>query len=72
MKKQDKDEVKLKVTKFYFWNRGKSFTLCVTTPEDVPEYRLRELFYQNFVGKGKELTFDPMVFSKFKGTYTVS
>ena len=72
MKKQDKKEVKMKVTKFYFWNQGKSYKMLITAPEDVPEYRLKEIFDRNFVGKGKDITFDPTVFSRYKGTYTVS
>ena len=74
MKKQkpQKKEVEMKNTKFYFWNQGKTFTLIVTAPEDVPHYRLKEIFDRNFVGKGSSITFDPTLFSQYKGTYTVS
>ena len=69
---QDKKEVKMKVTKFYFWNQGKQFTISVTAPEDVPKYRLKEIVDKNFVGKKEPVTFNPMLFSQYKGTYTVS
>lgn len=71
-KQQNKKEVEMKVTKFYFWNQGKSYQMLVTAPEDVPHYRLKEIFDKNFVGKGDSITFDPNVFSRYNGTYTVS
>ncbi len=72
-KKQDeKKEVKMVLTKFYFANQGKVYTLSVTAPENVPKYRLKENFDRNFVGKGSALTFDPNAFKQYNGTYTVS
>ncbi|MCR5262148.1 MAG: hypothetical protein K6C94_09990 [Candidatus Gastranaerophilales bacterium] len=62
----------MKVTKFYFANQGKVYTLIVTAPDNVPKYRLKEIFDKNFVGKGSSLTFDPTVFKQYNGTYTVS
>lgn len=74
MKKQNqqKQEVEMKTTKFCFWNQGKSYTMIVTAPEDVPYYRLKEIFDNNFVGKGSSISFDPNVFSRYEGSYTVS
>mgnify|MGYP006916264419 CR=1 FL=1 len=70
--KQNKKEVEMKVTKFYFWNQGKSYTMLVTAPDDVPQYRLKEIVDRNFVGKKEPVTFNPMLFSQYKATYTVS
>ena len=60
------------VTKFYFANQGKVYTISVTAPGFVPKYRLKEIFDRNFVGKGSALTFDPNAFKQYNGTYTVS
>lgn len=68
----EKKEIKFIKTKFYFWNQGKCFTLEVTAPETVPKYRLKEIFDQNFVGKGSSITFEPTLFSQYQGTYIVS
>ena len=70
--KKDDKEIKLKVTKFFFANQGKVYTLLVTAPENVPQYRLKEIFDKNFVGKGSSIKFDPTVFNRYNGTYTVS
>jgi len=72
--KQKKDDkgIKFKVTKFFFANQGKVYTLLVTAPENVPQYRLKEIFDKNFVGKGSSITFDPTVFYRYNGTYTIS
>lgn len=73
MKKQNNKnkEVKKVTTKFYFFNQGKSYTMLVTAPETVPQYRLKEIFDKNFVGKGTSINFDPTIFSKYDGTYII-
>lgn len=77
MKKQTqqqnkKKEVEMIVTKFYFFNQGKQYTISVTAPDNVPKYRLKEIIDKNFVGKKEPVTFNPTLFSQYKGTYTVS
>lgn len=70
-KKNKKKKEETKVTKFYFINQGKSYTMLITSPIDVPVYRLKEIFNNNFVGKGGSIVFDPTIFSKYDATYTV-
>lgn len=71
-KPEQKKEVKMMQTKFYFIKNDKTYTLTVTAPEDVPKYRLHEIFWRNFVVKERPLSFDPTLFYQYKGTYTVS
>lgn len=69
--KKKQQKVETKITKFYFMNQGKSYTMLITSPIDVPVYRLKEIFNNNFVGKGSSIIFDPTIFSKYDATYIV-
>ena len=70
MKKKKKEE-KTKITKFCFINQGKTITILVTTPVDVPQYKLKEIIDKNFINKGNSIIFDPMLFSQYEGTYEI-
>ena len=70
--KKKKNEIKFISTKFYFINQGKCLTMTVTAPDSVTKQQLKQIFDENFVGKGSSIKYDPTVFSRFQGTYTVS
>lgn len=50
-KKQKKIKQTIKETIFRFWNTGIEYFCIITSPTDIPKYRLKEVFDKNFIGK---------------------
>lgn len=49
-KKQKKIKQTIKETIFRFWNNGIEYFCTITSPVDIPKYRLKEVFDKTFVG----------------------
>lgn len=51
MRKTKKHKPTIKTTKFRFWNKGIEYFCIITASTDIPQYRLKEAFDRNFIGK---------------------
>lgn len=49
-KKQKKIKQTTKQTIFRFWNNKVEYFCIITSPVDIPKYRLKEIFDRTFVG----------------------
>ena len=49
-KKQKKTKQTIKETIFRFWNNGLEYFCIITSPVDIPKYKLKEIFDRTFVG----------------------
>ena len=50
-KRQKKTKQTIKQTTFRFWNNSIEYFCTITSSVNIPKYRLKEAFDNNFIGK---------------------
>lgn len=54
--KQKQIKSVIKEKSYRFWHSGIEYICIINSPDNIPDYRLREIFYKSFIGKDIDLS----------------